>query len=159
MSTVGIIAIENIDKTIKSVMCSADSYIEYTGKILLENYNEKQRLDYLISYGSISILGPEIGKKHDFKAPREGWTWHNDYNIQTATPKNWCRFYHRDRGEELIIDHYKDEDELLNTYNDDSWAEFIYLYKNRKWYVKQNNVGTYTLLSEQLDYVKIIENE
>jgi|TARA_R110001583_G_scaffold63393_1_gene185694 hypothetical protein len=157
MSTIAIIAIENTDKTINSIICSTDGYIEHTGKVLLESYNTKQRLEYLISHGSISILGSEIGKKHNFNTPREGWTWHNDYNIQTATPKNWCRFYYRDRGDELLIDNYKNEDELLNTYNEDSWAEFIYLYKDRKWYVKQNNISTYTTLSEQIDYIKSMD--
>jgi len=159
MSTIAIIALENTDKTIKSIICSTDGYLEHTGKILIENYNAKQRTEYLISHGSISILGSEIGKKHDFKAPREGWTWHNDYNLQPPTPKTWCRFYHRDGGEELMIDHFKSEDELLTTYNKDSWAEFIYVYKNRKWHVKQNNINTYNTLSEQLNYVENIENE
>tara|TARA_R110000823_G_scaffold211623_1_gene341879 strand:- start:380 stop:859 length:480 start_codon:yes stop_codon:yes gene_type:complete len=159
MSTIAIIAIENTDKTIQSIICSTDGYIEHTGNILLKNYNEKQRIEYLMSYGSISILGPEIGKDHDFNTPREGWTWHSNYKLLSPISKKWCRFYHRDRGDELVIDHYKNEDELLSTYNEDSWAEFVYLYKNEKWYVKQNNIDTYNILSEQLDYIETIENE
>ena len=95
----------------------------------VKNYNTKQRIEYLISHGSISVLGSEIGKKHNFDTPREGWTWHSEY---------------------------KNEDELLMTYSKDSWAEFIYIYKNKKWYVKQNNIDTYNILSEQINYVKEI---
>ena len=158
MSTIAIIAVENTDKSIKSVICASDGYIEHTGKVLLENFNTKSKTEILISHGGLHILEAEIGKKHSFNAPREGWTWHSDYNKQLAIPKTWCRFYHRDRGDELIIDYSKNEDELLSTYNKESWAEFVYLYKDRKWYVKQNNIDTYTSLSEQLDYIEEIEN-
>ena len=159
MSTIAIIALENTDKTINSIICSTDGYTEYTGKILLENYNEKQRIEYLISHGGVSILGPEIGKKHDHNAPREGWTWHSDYNKLPSISKKWCRFYHRDGGEELMVESFKNEDELLTTYDKDSWAEFIYLYKGREWHVKQNNINIYSTLSEQLNYMEEIENE
>jgi hypothetical protein len=159
MSTIAIIAIENDDKSISSIVCSSDGYIEHTGKILFKNYNVKQRIEYLIAHGGISVLGPKIGEKHNFDAPREGWTWHSDYKKQTPIPKTWCRFYHRDNGDNLMIDNYKDESELLSTYNSESWAEFVYIYKNKKWYVQQNNVNTYSILSEQLNYTKEIENE
>ena len=156
MSTIAIIAIENTDKSINSVMCASDGYIEHTGELLQKNYNTKQRIEYLISHGSISVLGSEIGKKHNFDTPREGWTWHSEYKNQTPTPNTWCRFYHRDREDDLMIEKYKNEDELLMTYSKDSWAEFIYIYKNKKWYVKQNNIDTYNILSEQINYVKEI---
>ena len=159
MGTISIIAIENLDKSIQSIICDSDGYIEHAGKILLENYNTKSKIAHLISHGNVHILSKEIGKKHDFNTPRKGWTWHSDYNEQTAIPKTWCKFYHRDKGDDLLIDNSKNEDTLLNTYNKESWAEFVYLYKNRKWYVKVNNVGTYSVLSEQLDYIKTLENE
>tara|TARA_R110001599_G_scaffold332216_1_gene547432 strand:+ start:532 stop:1059 length:528 start_codon:yes stop_codon:yes gene_type:complete len=157
MSTIAIIALEKDDKSITSIICDSDGYTEHTGKILLENYDTKQRIEYLITHGSVSVLGPEIGKQHDFEAPREGWTWHSDYKKQTPISKKWCRFYHRDKRDELIIDNYKNEEELLSTYNNESWAEFIYIYKDKKWHVKQNNVNTYSILSEQLSYAKEIE--
>ena len=154
MSTVAIIAIENANKSIDSIVCTSDGYIEHTGELLPQKYNTKQRIEYLISHGSISVLGPEIGKKHDFNAPREGWTWHSDYKKQTPIPKEWCRFHHRDRGDDLEIDQYEDENHLLTTYGKDSWAEFVYIYKDRKWYVQQNNIDNYSILSEQIDYIK-----
>ena len=100
MATIGIIAIQSKNGSIKAVYNNSDSYIEYAGVILEKYYNTTKKINELISYGGISLLGSEIGEKHDFNHPREGYTWLPGYNKDTAINHKWCRFYSRDNGEE-----------------------------------------------------------
>src|ERR1035437_9602814 len=76
------------------------------GAILLEHYQNPQKIWQLIQLGDISILGAEIGEKHDFDKPPEG--------VVTA--------YHRDRGEDLEHTDYRTFDtkeEALNACDND----------------------------------------
>ena len=47
-----------------------------------------------------------------------------------------CRAYHRDYGEELCPPRvWADADEMLARAADAYWAEYVYLFRNGKWYV------------------------
>ena len=89
MATRSRIAIEKEDGTVLSIYCHWDGYPSNNGKILQENYQDREKVEKLISLGSISSLAPEVdipeGSDHSFNTP--------DRNIVTA--------YHRDRGEDL----------------------------------------------------------
>ena len=89
MATRSRIAIEKEDGTVLSIYCHWDGYPSNNGKILQENYQDREKVEKLISLGDISSLAPEVdipeGSDHSFNNP--------DRNIMTA--------YHRDRGEDL----------------------------------------------------------
>ena len=89
MATRSRIALEKEDGTVLSIYCHWDGYPSNNGKILQENYQDREKVEKLISLGSISSLAPEVdipeGSDHSFNTP--------DRNIVTA--------YHRDRGEDL----------------------------------------------------------
>jgi len=155
MSTIGVIAVQSKNGSIKAVYNNADSYIEGVGIILHKYYNTTKKATELIKHGGISLLGSEIGEKHDFNLPREGYNWLPNYNKDTAINYKWCRFYSRDNGEELEMYNLKNEKELLNEFGKESFAEFVYLFKNNQWYVKQNNVDIYSLLFEEIEYNEI----
>ena len=70
----------------RSIYCHWDGHPAYNGMILLEHYTNPDKVAELISLGSLSSLGPEIGEKHDFDQRDE----------------NVCTFYGRDRGEEDV---------------------------------------------------------
>ena len=64
--------------------------------ILFDNYQDPDKIDALLNLGDISVLGFEIGEKHDFDNP----------------PKNVVNAYGRDRGEtdiEASVDENLDE--------------------------------------------------
>ena len=55
----------------------------HTGAVLAEHYTNQTKINSLLSLGSLSWLGPEIGEKVDFTKP----------------PEDQCIAYTRDRGE------------------------------------------------------------
>ena len=118
MSTRSRIAIKNADKTITSVYCHSDGYLEYVGKMLLEHYKDRAKVNALIALGALSSLAEEIGEKHSFELRGQG--------VVTA--------YTRDRGEEFQQETAKDVAELVEQAND-SDGEYVYLFKGRTWYL------------------------
>ena len=131
MGTRGLIAIENSDGTFTSIYTHWDSYPSNNGKILLEHYTNENKVQNLMSLGNLSILGSEIGNKHDFEK-------HN------SDKRTDCLAYGRDRGENdtnaAISDSRKALTSLANNYS----AEFLYLFSNGVWNYKplQDNIAT-----------------
>jgi len=91
MATRSRIAIETTGvagtKVIKSIYCHFDGYASGVGKTLMDNYQDREKVEALISLGDISFLEEEITPTgpHSFDYPQKG--------VTVA--------YHRDRGEKL----------------------------------------------------------
>jgi hypothetical protein len=91
MATRSRIAIETTDdsgnKVIKSIYCHFDGYASGVGKTLMDNYQDREKVEALISLGDISFLKEEITPTgpHSFDYPQKG--------VTVA--------YHRDRGEKF----------------------------------------------------------
>lgn len=73
MGTRSNIGIRNLDNTITGIYCHWDGYPQYVGKILLEHYNDVDRVNALMELGDLSSLriklNPEPGKPHT----DDGW--------------------------------------------------------------------------------------
>ena len=111
MATRSTIAKENNDGTVTQVYCHWDGYPTGVGKTLLDHYSNADKLDLLLSQGSISSLGDDIGEQHSFSNPHsydtpEFLEWRND-------PKNSTTFHARDRDEDLSINTYDTLTEYL----------------------------------------------
>lgn len=104
------------DGKIISVYCHFDGYPSHVGKLLLEVYNTPEKITELLSYGEISALYERIGERHDFN----------------ELPGGVCTFYHRDRGEDLVIGEHKTQKDFLES-GKNCCAEYVYLFKNGKW--------------------------
>jgi len=61
-----------------------NGYPSNNGRILLDHYQDEDKIDTLLSLGALSSLGPEIGEQHDF---------------EDKARSEWCMAYCRDRGE------------------------------------------------------------
>lgn len=85
MSTNSTIAIKLKTGKVMAVYCHWDGYTEHNGKILAESYDVAKTKE-LMALGDLSILGRDIGEKHDFDADASGW----------------CKAYGRDRGEDGV---------------------------------------------------------
>jgi hypothetical protein len=100
MATRSRIAIEDQDGTVRSIYCHWDGYPSNNGRILFENYKTQEKVESLISLGSISSLRPEVdipeGVHHNFQ--------NQDEDITVA--------YHRDRGEDLSIMEHESADDF-----------------------------------------------
>ena len=125
MATRSTIAKLDKDGIIKAVYCHNDGYLEYNGKMLNEHYKDESKVDELLAHGDISSLNKNIGVKIDFM----------DYELRVKNEQ--CRFYHRDRGEDLMFNEFESDIEYIE------WAEgvangFIYLYAYGAWYIYDN---------------------
>lgn len=119
MSTRSIIAIRQKDGKIKCIYCHWNGYPEINGVILWENYQDRNKVEELISLGSLSYLAPNVvreqGVEHSFDGLVEGV----------------CAAYCRDRGEDWETNKPRvlaNDDELLK-YARDCRAEYIYIYE------------------------------
>lgn len=130
----------------KSVYCHWDGYLEYNGKMLLENY-DSSKANFLVALGDVSSLrkGIEIpeGVEHSFDKAND------DITI----------FYGRDRGEKNVdfkVDH--NFEDFMNRV-DGCGAEYYYIMKDGEWYVGDNYgttpmSGTLVPLAEALEQCK-----
>lgn len=123
MSTRSRIAIQNNDGTFTSIYCHYDSYPSNNGKILLEHYTDESKVRALMELGSISILGTEIGDKHDF-------------DTHTSSKRTDCLAYGRDRGEKDTKAITSKTRATLTTLARNCGGEFLYLFANGAWSYK-----------------------
>lgn len=105
MGTRSRIGIELSDHTILSVYCHWDGYPEHNGKILAQEYRNRQDVQELIDGGGISSL----------RASR-------DWNNEELEPGRVL--YYTERGEDLEIEH-SSFDEFVSG---KCWEEYAYLY-------------------------------
>lgn len=87
MATRSRIAIEKEGGSVESIYCHNDGRPSNNGRLLLENYGDRAKVERLIALGHISSLGEEVEPdarlNHTFENPQR--------DVTVA--------YHRDRGE------------------------------------------------------------
>lgn len=117
---------EDGTKWYEGIYCHHDGYPSGNGRILQENYQDRELVEKLISLGDMSSLYehlcPTVGKEseHSFAHPEKGV----------------CVFYGRDRGEEGVEPKEVDLNKLASDY----WIEFVYIYTlDGKWMCSANN--------------------
>lgn len=101
MSTNARIGIERPESnSVESIYTHWDGYPEHHGILLLDCWNTREAVESLIALGNLSVLGKEVGQKHDFDAPYDD-----------PVSGSWCLAYGRDRGEVDVssITHPHDE--------------------------------------------------
>ena len=138
MATRSTIAKLGKDGIIKAVYCHSDGYLEYNGKMLNEHYKDESKVDELLAHGDLSTLNQNIGEKLPF----------NDY--MSFHEKKQCRFYHRDRGEDLMFNEFESDIEYIEWAKGSCTAEYIYMFAFGAWYVYDDNVGKFIELEEAL---------
>jgi len=113
MGTRSTIALEFADGTVQQIYCHWDGYLDHNGKILFENYIDPFKLRDLIDLGAISSLCATIEET-------KGGAYHH-----------W-------RGEELVINKFKDIEEY---YKECQGEEYDYILSmnwegKAQWYVR-----------------------
>lgn len=103
-------------KKVKTIYVQYDGYA--LGLLLNQYYNSQEIIEELISYGDAISIGETIGDKIDYKDPLK---------VLELSGKQ-CMFFHRDKGEELVITEMS-ENELSKS------EEYNYLFKNGQWYL------------------------
>ena len=112
MGTRSTIALEFADGTVEQVYCHWDGYLEHNGKLLVENYSDPFELQKLLALGAFSSLCATVE--------------------ETKTGA-----YHHWRGEELVINKYKNADEYFDCSQQE---EYDYILRNvngtATWFVR-----------------------
>lgn len=126
MSTRSMIGKLQDDGQVRCIYSHHDGYIEHVGEVLAGHYTDPAKIDALLDLGDISALYEEIGEKHDF-----------DRDPYKPDPHpTWTLAYGRDRGEENVAAKTMPLDEYWALMENGSWAEFLYLYQDGAWWVK-----------------------
>jgi len=119
MSTRSFIA-RKTDTGYEGVYCHWDGYPEHNGAVLQTHYSDPGKIAYLLSFGDISSLGPEIGSDHSFDDRPEGAT----------------TFYGRDRGEtgrHTVPAEFAFDCDVLDRAAS-MGCEFVYIFKEKRWF-------------------------
>ena len=128
MGTRSTIGVMNEDGTVTGIYCHWDGYPEHNGRILRDHYRTPDKIVKLIKLGDLSVLGPEIGRKHAFSPFEVPDAERVAYEVLT---EDWCTAYGRDRGEKgTKAQKYKDIFEFIG---DDRGQNYSYVYVNGKW--------------------------
>jgi hypothetical protein len=137
MSTRSAIGIMHGDK-VKAIYCHSDGYLDYVGRILLNNY-DSTKANFLVAMGDCSMLGKELGEKIDFNDRMEYIQEDDKYTAKQ------CRFYKRDRDESNVdFKVFSNEKELFEGID----AEYFYVMKDNVWYVSEG--AEWKVLAEAL---------
>ena len=124
MATRSRIGMELENGTIRSIYCHWDGYPSHNGRILLEHYQDAEKVKGLIALGDISSLEKEVSPDapHSFEKPCDG--------VTVA--------YHRDRGEPFNSRSNRDLDCFLNS----DIEEYGYVFtKEGEWIVVRPGGG------------------
>lgn len=134
MATRSIIARKQGNR-VKYIYCHWDGYPANNGALLNKHWTNPEKVDALLKLGSLSYLGMDIGEKVDF----------DTYKPNHDEAKQ-CLAYHRDRGEELVINKCSWTD-FPN--QDTIGAEWVYIYgDDNTWYYFRTN-GLKTMLDKR----------
>ena len=137
------------DNGVQAIYSHSDNYLEQTGKILDQHYQDEDKVDELLVLGDVSIVDENIGVKIDF----------NDYKTRYANKQ--CKFYMRDRGEKnKHATQLKNESELIE-FSNNCDVEFIYMFAYGYWYVYDihngeayNEINRFKELEDELYVLK-----
>lgn len=113
MATRSYIGVRNLDASVDYIYCHFDGYPDHNGKILTEHYADMDKVNVLMKLGDLSVLGEQIGEKHDFNKRTRGW----------------CLAYGRDRGESNVSVRTGDYKEMINDQN----VDYVYIFDGDYW--------------------------
>lgn len=134
MATRSMIGILREDGVVTGIYCHFDGYIDNgVGQMLVEHWNDKDKVEELMKLGDLSVLGKTIGEKVDF---------------YSFLGNEQCLAYNRDRGEQRRgPTRYLDRRDFVS---ENDFASYFYLFDGTEWQYSSGNQW-WNLLR---DYVK-----
>lgn len=96
------------------IYCHWDGGPDYTGRMLATHYTTPKKRAELLALGDLSMIGPELGERHDF-------------DTHTRTHFDWCLAYGRDRGDVLERSRFAFSKRALIDQAYDCWIEWVYV--------------------------------
>jgi hypothetical protein len=147
MGTRSIIALALPSGSFKSIYCHWDGYPEApgVGAVLLDHYQDRDKVVKLLALGDLSSLGPDIGVKHPFAATRPAYPPDTGDREAYFAERDrlseeherlygrMCLAYGRDRGEKNVRARTHKTFKGLAKSLDSYGAEYLYLYHDGTW--------------------------
>ena len=127
MATRSSIAIKKNDKIV-SIYCHWDGYPDGVGKTLKQHWNTEEKINQLMELGDLSVLGSELGEKHEFDNPHKFGT--PEYQEFKDKYGSWCKAYGRDRNEPNIK---AKENFSIKGWLNSRDCEYMYLFDDGIW--------------------------
>jgi len=130
MSSPWLIGVLNEDGTVRSISVHCDGGVQHGGRILHAHYLTMPKIAALIELGNLSILGPEIGKEHDWDEYRDTMS-----NPDGMYQRGWCNSRLRDRKywwDTPVTFNSEQEYRRETSYGD--WEQ-VYLFKSGEWWL------------------------
>ena len=127
MSTRSSISILKKDGSIDSIICHFDGTIRNNGVILFLHYQDKDKINELISHGNLEVLNKKISPINP-----EAHALNRERDV--------CYFHARELGSDKDIAHYKDFSDYIKRH---PFQDFDYIYneKKRAWFVLDLNLN------------------
>lgn len=132
MSTRSDIGLLNEDGTVTAIYCHSDGYPEHHVPLLTRWYADEERVRALMALGNLSVLGEDIGFRHDFLVGARGM----------------CTAYGRDRGEAGTVTEARSF-ETESQFDRAAGNSFAYLFKGGEWWGR-SRAGTWRRAVELL---------
>lgn len=135
MSTRCRIGIENRDGTITSIYCHHDGYPDGVGEVLVNHYDDENKIRRLLQLGDISSIGTEpVENVRGWETPAPGTTdWMKAY--KELHPEDQCVIY-KTRGEDCPAKVHNSIEEYQK-HSRQCWGEYTYLFKDGEWFVME----------------------
>lgn len=136
MGTSSLIGIQREDK-VEYIYCHWDGYLDGVGATLNRYYSNEETVNQLMKLGDISCLGNKPISKPEYWEEK-GYKLNPDYTLA-----------YRDRGESNV--NSKIIPLSKYNFNDDSmFINYMYLFRNGKWYYLRYNYDDWMELNSQL---------
>ena len=142
MSTRSYISKKQSDDSFKAIYCHFDGYPEGVGQVLVDSFTDESKVDRLLELGSLSYLRYDIETQNHFQT--------FPIREEEVELKDVTMAYHRDRGEDLEIKEFSNLEEMLEFF-EGSWGEYLYVYENGTWLVKNYTDDYFTAIEEALN--------
>ncbi len=129
MATRSAIIMKTRNGKFKGIYCHSDGYFSWNGRILYENYKDKNKVKKLINLGYISSLNEEVDIPEGV---------HHEFEYENRAPGITVA-YVRDRGDKKS-DNKPIVDTLKNILDILSWCQYGYVFINNEWYTIYDNL-------------------
>ena len=119
MSTHAFIAAQQPNGTVRAIYLHSDGYVQHAGQTLVRHYMDPAKINALLDLGDLSVLGAELGEKHNFNFP----------------PKGVCNAYMRDREEVgFEAQTYRSRQSLADA-GSNRHITYVYIFDGERWLV------------------------
>jgi hypothetical protein len=139
MATRSTIAVIHDNGTVSQIYCHWDGYVQGVGRKLALHYSKLSEAERLVELGDLSVLGSEIGEKHDFEGISK--------DIGDV-----CTAYGRDRGEQGTDARVFPT--IENYLRGGQMEEYNYLFQSGEWFYAPQILKNFRSVNKSIQHLE-----